>query len=185
MNDNLHVLSINWTIGVLLNSSKQNLSAIQALQNRAERAVTGNFDFESSVSSIISNLEWMNIKQRLTYFQGLLMFKCLNNMAPSYLSDSLTYLSHHQSYTTRNVIKNHLTIPRPHLSIFKQSFKYSGPTLWNSLPLNITEVNSLTLLNIYLDALFYLCNWYSGFFLCEEHMLVLLFLMNFYSVSHI
>ena len=72
------------------------------------------------------------------------MFKCLNNIAPSYLSDSLTYLSHHQSYTTRNVIKNHLAIPHPHLSIFKQSFKYSGPTLWNSLPLNITEVNSLT-----------------------------------------
>ena len=71
------------------------------------------------------------------------MFKCLNNMA-SYLSDSLTYLSHHQSYTTRNVIKNHVAIPHTHLSIFKQSFKYSGPTLWNSLPLNITEVNSLT-----------------------------------------
>ena len=54
------------------------------------------------------------------------MFKCLNNLAPSYLSDSLTYLSHHQSYTTRNVIKNHLAIPHPHLSIFKQSFKYSA-----------------------------------------------------------
>ena len=34
----------------------------------------------------------------------ILMFKCLNNMAPSYLSDSLTYLSNHQSYTTRYVI---------------------------------------------------------------------------------
>ena len=123
------------------NSSKQNLSAIQALQNLAD---TGNFGYESSVSSIISNLEWMNIKQRLTYFQGILCLNCLNNMAPSYLSDSLTYLSHHQSYTTRNVTKNHLVIPHPHLSIFKQSFKYSGPTLWNSLPLNITEVNSLT-----------------------------------------
>ena len=139
----IHTL-FDYCLTVWGNSSKQNLYAIQALQNRAARAVTGNFDFESSVSSIISNLEWMNIKQRLTYFQGLLMFKCLNNMAPSYLSDSLTYLSHHQSYTTRNVIKNHLTIPHPHLSIFKQSFKYSGPTLWNSLPLNITEVNSLT-----------------------------------------
>ena len=86
----------------------------------------------------------MNIKQGLTYFQGILMFKCLNNMAPSYLSDSLTYLSHHQSYTTKNVIKNHIGIPHPYLSIFKQSFKYCGPTLWNSLPLNITKVNSLT-----------------------------------------
>ena len=59
------------------NSCKQYLSATQALQNRAARAVTGNFNFESSVSSIVSNLEWMNMKQRLIYFQGILMFKCL------------------------------------------------------------------------------------------------------------
>ena len=41
------------------------------------------------------------------------MFKCLNNLAPSYLSDFLAYLSHHQSYTKRNVIKNHLAILHP------------------------------------------------------------------------
>ena len=71
-------------------TSKRNIRTIQVLQNRAACAVCGNFDFlNSSVSKMISDLSWMNIEQRLFYFTAILMFKCLNNLAPEYLSNSL------------------------------------------------------------------------------------------------
>ena len=59
-------------------TSKRNIQTIQVLQNRAARAVCGNFDFlNSSVTKMISDLSWMNIEQRLFYFTAILMFKCL------------------------------------------------------------------------------------------------------------
>ena len=71
-------------------TSKRNIQTIQVLQNRAARAVCGNFDFlNSSVTKMISDLSWMNIEQRLFYFTAILTFKCLNNLAPEYLCNTL------------------------------------------------------------------------------------------------
>ena len=86
------------------NSSKQNLSSIQKLQNRAARAITGNYDFTTSVSGLIKQLSWMNIHQRLSYFLGILVFKCLNNQAPTYLTDFLNYVTDHQTRHTLLVV---------------------------------------------------------------------------------
>ena len=145
--NNIYISFIQSTIDYCLtiygNSSKQNLSSIQRLQNRAARAVTGDFDYSSSVSGIIKDLGWMNLNQRFSYFLSILVFKCLNNLAPNYLSSSLHYVSENQSYHTRAATYRHLSIPMPNLSIFKHSFKYSGPTLWNSLPSHIIESDSL------------------------------------------
>ena len=134
------------------NSSKQSLMSIQRLQNRSARAVTGTFDYNSSVSKIMLNdLKWMNTNQRFTYFLGILAFKCLNNLAPDSLSSNLKYVSDSQPNSTRTAIKKCLRTPKPDLSIMKQSFQYSGPFLWNTLPTNVTQ--STTLVN-FLQTLF-------------------------------
>ena len=44
------------------------LSILQRLQNRAARAVTGNFDFNISPRILIANLKWMSIEIRYIYF---------------------------------------------------------------------------------------------------------------------
>ena len=126
------------------NSSKQNLMSIQRLQNRSARAVTGNFDYNSSVSNMLNDLKWMNINQRFTYFLGILVYKCLNNLAPDSLSSSLKYVSDSQPYSTRTAINKCLRTPKPDLSIMKHSFQYSGPFLWNTLPTNVTQSTTLT-----------------------------------------
>ena len=66
---------------------------IQKLQNRAARAIFGNFDYTSYVSNMIHDLTWMNIHQGYQYFTLLLMYKCLNNQAPSYLTSQFNYVS--------------------------------------------------------------------------------------------
>ena len=88
--DNIYIIAgthFDYCLTVWGNSSKQNLSSIQKLQNRAARAITGNYDFTTSESGLIKQLSWMNIHQRLSYFLGILVFKCLNNQAPTYLTE--------------------------------------------------------------------------------------------------
>ena len=85
----------------------------------------------------------MNINQRFSYFLGILVYKCLNNLAPEYLSSLLTYVSDTQPYPTRTAINKCLALPKPRLSLMKQSFQYSGPSLWNTLPFQISQSDSL------------------------------------------
>ena len=53
-------------------SSKTNITSLQKLQNRCARAVTGIFDYNISVSNLITSLGWMTIYQRLIYFTACL-----------------------------------------------------------------------------------------------------------------
>ena len=125
-------------------TSKRNIRTIQVLQNRAARAVCGNFDFlNSSVSKMISDLSWMNIEQRLFYFTAILMFKCLNNLAPEYLSNLLKYTHELHPHNTRHASNWNLNIPKPKTSTFMNSFSYQGPLIWNTLPTNIRDSNNI------------------------------------------
>ena len=83
-------------------------------------AVTGNFDYNSSVSNMLNDLKWMNINQRFTYFLGILVYKWLNNLAPDCLSSNLKYVSDSQPYFTRTAINKYLRTPKPDLFIIKQ-----------------------------------------------------------------
>ena len=118
-------------------------SSIQKLQNRAARAITGNYDYTTSVSGLIKQLSWMNIHQRLSYFLSILVFKCLNNQAPTYLTELLNYVTDHQTYNTRSVSNNLLLVPCSHLSLFRQSFHFAGSSLWNTLPISITKCDNI------------------------------------------
>ena len=91
--------------------------SIQRLKNRAARAVTGNFDYNSSVSNMLNDLKWMNINQRFTYFLGILVYKCLNNLAPDSLSSKLKYVSDSEPYSTRTATQSNT------LTSFKRSLK--------------------------------------------------------------
>ena len=74
-------------------TTKKNILFLQRLQNRCARAVTGQFDYTVPASSLIHNLGWMTIEERRFYFTSCLVYKCLNNSAPSYLSNRFTYIN--------------------------------------------------------------------------------------------
>ena len=53
--------------------SKSLLYSVQKLQNKAAHPVTGNFDFNSSISDMNKQLGWMNISKRFIYFMFILI----------------------------------------------------------------------------------------------------------------
>ena len=66
----------------------------------------------------------------------------VNGLAPNYHRSKFTYRSNVSSYSWRDTNDN-LTIPLPHTNFMKNSFTYSGAVLWNSLPIELRQANSL------------------------------------------
>jgi hypothetical protein len=133
----------DYCITVYGQCANKNISLLQSLQNRAARAVTGNFSYEVSPKTLIKELNWMSIKTRFIYFLGILVFKSLNNMAPPFLSNSFDFYDQDRHYHTRAVTNHNMIVPRVFLANYKSSIAFLGPTLWNQLPIEIKGSTTL------------------------------------------
>lgn len=125
----------DYCISVWGQTSQRNISIIQRLQNRAARTITGKYDWDISVTKLINELGWMNIAQRIKYFTSLLTYKAITGKAPSYISEKLELKK--SRYDTRENTNNNFKIPKPKLEIYKQSFAYNAPKLFNDLPQSV------------------------------------------------
>ena len=74
----------------------------------------------------------------------ILVFKCLNNLVPKYLTQYFTRNADLHDHVTRR--SNDLHPPKPKRNMGKRTFKYAGAMYFNSLPNYVkcaTPVNSL------------------------------------------
>ena len=77
------------------------------------------------------------------YFSACLVYKCLNDSAPIYLSNNFQYLSQYHDYSTHSVGHNNLVLPRPNISLYTHSFKYQGTNIWNNLSITVRSCCTL------------------------------------------
>ena len=71
-----------------------------------------------------------------------MVYKSLSGLAPNYLRSKFTARSNVSSYSLRDTTGN-LAIPLPRTNFMKNRFSYSGAFLWNSLPVELWQTNSL------------------------------------------
>ena len=93
------------------------------------------------ITPTLKKLHWLPIKQRIDYKLCLLTYKTLTNQQPTYLYNSLSFPSH--SVSTRSSDSLVLSIPYVRSSLGKRAFSVIGPRLWNSLPSDTRNSNSL------------------------------------------
>ena len=86
-------------------------------------------------------LRWLPVSCYLMYTVGVLAFKCVKRLAPSYLSDRFVTRSTVHDRNTRN--KDFLSIPAYQLAAGQRTFLYRAIKLWNSLPREIIAADSL------------------------------------------
>ena len=86
------------------------------------------------------------------YTVGVLAFKCMKGLAPSYLSDRFVTRSTVHDRNTRN--KDYLYIPAYQSAAGQQTFLNRAIKLWNSLPRAIIAVDSLRTLKKLREFLF-------------------------------
>ena len=136
------------------NTSKSNVSKLQRVQNVAARIILGFRKFDH-ISQGIKSLKWLPVKARLYLNDAIMMYKCINKLAPDYLADKLVQPSHIHNRNTRS--RNQLDISRCRISTGQRSFVYRGTQLWNSLSYDVRtakcpKVFKRRLINILLSS---------------------------------
>ena len=136
-------LEIDYAISVWGYTSMGNIDKIQRLQNRVARIFMNDFSYEHHSIDIIHKLGWQTVLERREFLTGILMFKCIFNLAPFYLSDNITYVSQIHDHQTRNCANDNLYVPQPRTEYIKRSFLYNGSKIWNKLPLDVRRSQNI------------------------------------------
>ena len=124
------------------------INTLQKLQNRAARIVT-NSAYDASALPVIRKLSWPTINELIESETLEMVYKSVNDQAPSYLAEMFVRLSHSSRRELGNT-KTDLAVPRRKSAFGQKCFSYKGAKLWNDLS---TEVNSSNLLLLFIYLL--------------------------------
>ena len=136
---------------------KHLLNRLRLIQNTAARIVTLSKRFDH-ITPILFKLHWLPLGYRIHFKILLLVYKCLNGLAPTYLSELLRYTNGPR--LLRSSSQNFLAVPRTRLKTYgDRAFSAAAPRLWNQLPPELRGVTSVdqfrTQLKTYLFKLAY------------------------------
>ena len=91
---------------------------------------------------IMLKFHWIPLNYRIHFKTLLLVYKCLNGFAPTYLSELLHY--HNSSRLLRSSSQNLLAVPKSRLKTYgDRAFSVVAARLWNQLPLELRSVTSV------------------------------------------
>ena len=103
----------NYTDTVWSGLSKGCCKNLQRLQNRAAHVVAAT----STTEEGFQMLGWINLETQRIMYKCILVYKCLNNLAPPYFCDYFIRNNCIHSHNTRN--GNDIHLPAPKLSLGK------------------------------------------------------------------
>ena len=76
---------------------------------------------------------------------AFIVFKCLKNIGPSYLSSQFEFVHDYHSYRRRNHTTNTLVVPKCNSNAGLRTFHVRAAHAWNNLsPTVRTELDSIT-----------------------------------------
>ena len=131
---------IDYAVSVWGSCSEQTKYLICRPQRRAARIIAGNFDFiNTRGADLMKDLGWQTLDIRRDYFLSTLMYKCIKGNAPVRLTNELIMTADTHDCITRASTRGVLQVPKPSSELFRNSFRYKGTTLWNSLPSHIKD----------------------------------------------
>ena len=116
---------------------------LQKLQNRAARVIM-NFGNDISGPEAIKALGWETLETRRAKSKAKTMYKVLNNLAPSSLAELFEQKRNITQYDLRGSSTS-LQLPQPKTEKLKKSFSYDGARVWNSLPADVRNSDTLTI----------------------------------------
>ena len=135
---------------ILFGLAKYLIQRLQAVQNCAARLVSCKPRY-ARATPILRELHWLPVESRIIFKILLLVYKSLNNLAPTYLNGLLK--NYKPSRNLRSVDQGLLTIPRfSQRTYVDNTFTVAAPKLWNALPLDIRNSGSITLFKCKLKA---------------------------------
>jgi hypothetical protein len=112
-------------------ASESILKPLKSLHRRAIKIVL--LKHTSLTNDDYKNSKILPLKARLMYNKARFMHKILSGKVPNYLMEKVSI-----NHRARNCSRK-LNIPTHRIDLFKSSLTYSGPALWNTLPIALTD----------------------------------------------
>ena len=134
--DTLHIISalvmsrLFYCFSVWSNTSARNIDKFQLVRNFACRIITGTKKFEHITPSL-REVGWLPVAQQLIYRDSIMTFKCMNAMAPPYLSRLFRKRVAIHDRNTRN--KDLLQIPLCKTKSGQRNFQCRATGIWNDM----------------------------------------------------
>ncbi|KAI8498432.1 5'-nucleotidase [Branchiostoma belcheri] len=89
------------------------------------------------------SMGWMSVRTLHRQHKAMLVYRALDNSLPPHMRGVFIRYRDEASRSTRQSTLDNLIIPRPQLEVYRRSLRYSGATVWNSLPPHVRAAQSL------------------------------------------
>ena len=121
------------------------LHKLSRVQNAAARLI-----FEKNkychVTPLLKSLHWLSVKCRIIFKVLLITFKTIHGLAPVYISELISIrdvsLSRYCLRSTNSLMLNYPAL-KSRKALGDRSFSVAAPKLWNELPSDIRDLNSI------------------------------------------
>ena len=133
---------IDYCNSLFFGLSSASIKRLQRVQNSLARVVCKTNKWSSTSSSLLKELHWLPVSQRIVFKIAVLTFKTFRLGEPSYLSSLLRPYIPRRSLRSSDA--NLLIIPDIRSEVGRRSFSFSAPTIWNSLPKDLRDTLSLS-----------------------------------------
>lgn len=118
------------------------LDRLQMVQNAAARLLTSTRKFDH-ITPVLKSLHWLRVIFRIHFKILLFVFKSLHGLAPSYIADLIQEQKSMRSLRSQS--QKHLVVLRSKMkSRGDRAFAVAAPKLWNSLPLYMRDLPTLS-----------------------------------------
>ena len=131
-----HCLShINYASTVWSGAKQCHISKLNTVHRRGAKILLK--DTTMTTDDRLKKLGLLSLKNQFDFNTSILFFKVLFNLAPP-------YLEHNVKKANGRYDSNRYIPARPRIDLFKSSFAFSGPSIWNSLPRNVRASSTLS-----------------------------------------
>ena len=112
------------------------IKAVQVMQNKAARSVT-KLSWYTPTRILLQQCNWLSVRQLIFFHTALLVWRVKNTKHPVYINSKF------QPSRTRTADQGNFMIPVVEFSLSRKSFMVRSASVWNSIPPDIRNSNTI------------------------------------------